>query len=192
MITSFRLLKPEFIEANIKLEVARPNKTESSMHRSYPLAQRNSIGFIYGWPSSREYKIEIRDLVKVRVLAQKLSEIDPEKSGSLLLALERFGKSYYEIYLEDQLLDYMIAFEALFIGEKRIREKKKTIAGSTAKLLGESENQKQEIIKTIESAYDVRNCIVHADLENTSNANVMISLNCNVENILRGCIRKLL
>lgn len=192
VVTAFRLLKPEFIEANIKIGLSRPNEHELYFNSDHGLYQ-NFTGFLYWDSSNTLYKLEISELPEVRALAERISAIDFTKRSALRIALDRFEKLYYERYLEDQLIDCMIAFEALLIGKKS-RDQGSIIPVAAAMLLGKTEEERQEITDVMETAYNIRNCIVHGSdyQQKLSKKLEMATFTRNVESILRSCIKKLL
>lgn len=140
------------------------------------------------------YELGTKDLVQLKGLTEKTSSIDFSKRGTLRIALDRFERSYHEPYLEDQLIDYMIAFEALFIG-KKIHEQSAVITVAAGMLLGTDDEERNDISKTLELAYEIRNCIVHGSDYEQKLANKKIEmhqLTKNVENILRRSLKKLI
>jgi len=105
---------------------------------------------------------EFDEIKKIGKLVKKIEEINFDKRRSFRIAFSRFNRAYEE-YIEDEIIiDFMIAFEALFV--------KKEIAGSSIKekivngcsnLLGENDQEKKEIKNFLEKAWSMRNCIVH-------------------------------
>jgi len=191
VITAFRLLKSDFIEANIKLGISKPGSPGLYLYSDHGVNQ-NFTGFLYWGSQITEYKLDTSELAEVRLLAKKLLEVDFTKRGTLRIALDRFEKSCYETYFEDLLIDCMIAFEALLI-RKNCNSKKRSISFEAAKLLCETEEKRQEISSILKTAYEIRNCIVHgSDYQTLPKEVEMATLTRNVENILRNCIKKVL
>lgn len=108
------------------------------------------------------YCLNLEDIPKLRYLIKKIENVDFSKRKSLELACNRFQRAYDEHNIEDQLIDYMIAFEALFLsGEKYASSRGKIIAIACSSLLGEDDAQRKEIKDVLTKAYKMRNCIVH-------------------------------
>jgi|GEM_PF-5296386 hypothetical protein len=184
VVTAFRLVNPEFIEANIKLTVS--NKSDETF-----MTTEHGFQVFVPYRNFKQYALELKEILEVRTLAQKLATIDFSRRGTMRIALDRFGRSYYEVYPEDQLIDYMIAFEAMFVG-KNIQEKSAVISVATAMLIGKTDTERQEVSEILKTAYKVRNQIVHGSDYANMKSPEMLSLICKVENILRDCIKKLL
>lgn len=71
------------------------------------------------------YHLRTDELAQLRELIERISRIDFEKRKRLKVAIRRFENSYYNTEDEDKLIDYMIAFEAIFtVGERGKRVKK--------------------------------------------------------------------
>ena len=63
--------------------------------------------------------------------------------------------------LENKMIDFFVAFEALYLVEKL--ELSYRLALRTATLLGESSQEKKEIFSFMRDAYNLRSQIVHGD-----------------------------
>lgn len=74
------------------------------------------------------------------------------------IALSRFNFAYRGEY-EKRIIDQMIAFEALYLGDSQ--ELKYKLALRTAFLLGKNIKQREGIFKNMNNAYKIRNDIVH-------------------------------
>ena len=83
------------------------------------------------------------------------------------IAIRRFNYAYERERSEDKLIDYMIAFEALFSeGSGDLRYK---IPTRVARFLETDSDQRRNICNIMKKSYDVRSKIVHG---NRSNINV--------------------
>jgi hypothetical protein len=71
-------------------------------------------------------------------------------------------KSHIEYYLEDTLIDLMIAFEALVFEGEGSESKGRTIAIANSMLIGENEKERRRIRTRLLEAYRVRNVIIHS------------------------------
>ena len=112
---------------------------------------------------------------------------------SFKIALSRFENSYYDIEDEDKLIDYLIAFEALFTKGKKERSKSKVISVECAKLLGIDHKEKEEIREKLSSAYTIRNDIIHGeDFEEELDIELFFNdFVEEIEELLRISLRKL-
>lgn len=62
----------------------------------------------------------VDEIPKLKSLLKKIRELDFNKRQRLQLACKRFQRAYEEGDAEDQLIDLMIAFEALYTQTSRI------------------------------------------------------------------------
>jgi hypothetical protein len=186
VINALRLLKEGYIEANNRLVITvRGSEKKSSLIKETAIPH---------YEFQTAYNLMTKELHQVEELTEQVASFDLSKRKRLRIALDRFERSYYEPYLEDQLIDYMIAFEALFIG-KKMREQSSVIPVAAAMLLGNTEEDREEIIKIMDLAYEIRNCIVHgSDYEERlkNNKTEMQMLTREVEEILRNSLQKLI
>jgi len=80
--------------------------------------------------------------------------------GRMFIALERFNLAYEKKRCEDNIIDYVIAFEALFVNTKRIGMEVGLKAGF---MIEDSKEKITEIYKFMRGVYDLRSSIVHGD-----------------------------
>jgi hypothetical protein len=182
---ALRLLKPGYIDANAILWIA---ETDAKKQTQLSAELHPSID------QFSEYCLATHEIPKLCKLTAKTLNIDLEKRKSLRIAVDRFNRSYYEEENEDRLIDYIIAFEALFSSHER-RSQHAIIAVACAMLLGKSEKQRREIINLLDLAYKTRNCIVHgSDLREMLEEKKLNleELTSKVEQILRASLRKLI
>ena len=85
VILAFRLVKSDFIEANIKIERSEPASL-TYLYSDHGL-KKSFIGFLYWGSKIGKYKIDVDQINEVRALAKKLSEVDFSKRVSLRIAL---------------------------------------------------------------------------------------------------------
>jgi hypothetical protein len=99
------------------------------------------------------------------------------------------NKSFIESYLEDTLIDLMIAFEAsVFEGEDN-RPRNKTMALAIAMLIGTNENERRRIRTKLLEAYPMRNRIIHSL---KSEPNITTELVSEITQYFRRSIKKIL
>lgn len=78
----------------------------------------------------------------------------------MFIALERFNLAYEKKRFVDNIIDYVIAFEALFVNSKRIGME---IGLKSGFLVGDSKEKITEIYKFMRDLYGLRSTIVHGD-----------------------------
>ena len=89
------------------------------------------------------------------------NEIDLRQLVPLNIAISRFNYAYERNKLEDKLIDYMIAFEALFFKHGEIGEFRHKLAVRVARFLKQNYDERKEIMKRMMEFYDKRSAIVH-------------------------------
>jgi hypothetical protein len=155
----------------------------NSWSREGPQLREDRIGW--------GYSLNFEDMPNLISLAKKIQSIDFSKRKSLELACKRFQRAYEEDNIEDQIIDYMIAFEALFLkGEKRVSSRGKIIAIACSTLLGNNDEEREEIKNTLNTAYSMRNSIVHG-AEYTKDVNPFVVVE-EIRHYLRDSIKRFL
>ena len=86
-----------------------------------------------------------------------------DKFRSLALALRRFNLSYDRHHPEDQLIDQMIAFEALYLSGDDRTEKSFRLALRSSYFL-EAGAQRKDVYRDMKCAYNLRSTIVHGGM----------------------------
>lgn len=138
-----------------------------------------------------------KEIVEFVELWKKLKQLENEKPY-LIFALKQFYEPFY--ILEDQLVNYMMAFESLVFGRGKSLPKKygrtpnpygRAIGIAISMLLGKSEEERTEIERDLAVAYELRNKIVHGHLKMSKNHEKrMRKLFDKVEDYLRRSLRK--
>jgi hypothetical protein len=183
-VTGLRLLKRGYIDSNTILWV---EEKESGRHVS--LEWQRAIPTSLGEP----YYLRTDEILSLKRLINKISRINFEKRKSFKIALSRFENSYYDIEDEDKLIDYMIAFEALFTKGKG-RSQHDVIPIACSMLIGKSQKEREKIRETLDYAYTIRNAIVHgADFkEKLRGEQYFNDFVVEVEALLRRSIKELI
>lgn len=185
-VLGLRLLKPGHIEANVILGV-----TTQGQEKQTGLSIEETIMPRLDYP----YHLRTDELSDFKSLVERVLRVDLTHRKPLQIALDRFNRSYNEIESEDKLIDFMISFEALFLGGEKSRAQHAVIPVACAMLLGKSEKERQQIRSLLNPAYDVRNAIVHGLDYEKKLASMKLTLKqlvANVEDILRASLRKLI
>lgn len=106
------------------------------------------------------YILDFDEIPHLQEMVKKVQGLDFDKRKSLRLACRRFQHAYEEEDFEDKLIDFMIAFEALFVkGGKG--EKSQIISAACSMLLGKTDKEREKIRIHLMNAYTVRNKVVH-------------------------------
>lgn len=108
------------------------------------------------------YAVEINEIKEIKKLANKIGKIDFDKRGSLRIACERFSRSYEEHREDEKIIDFMIAFESLFLRGKTAPAGTGQFIGlGCSMLIGKNDKEREEINEFLVEAYKIRNRIVH-------------------------------
>jgi hypothetical protein len=113
----------------------------------------------------------------------------------LNMAINRFNYAYERKRQEDKLIDYMVAFEALFM--KETQELRHRLSVRIAKFLKGKYDERKELSSKFKKIYDIRSKIVHGNTINPKNLEKLEveSLNeliSEVEEQLRVSIKKII
>jgi len=178
IILALRLLKPGELFAPTAFFIKTGKQKSSIVTNTRPLA--NAL------PELFLKRTEIADFVE---LWRKLKPV-PEEKPYLIFALKQFSEIFY--VLDDQLVNYMMAFESLvFRREMVARPHGKAIGISISMLIGKSEEERIKIQNDIVEAYDLRNKIVHGHLEMSKTHQKRVrNLFDRVEDYLRRSLRR--
>jgi len=108
------------------------------------------------------YAIRIDEIDRIKKIANRIKRIDFDKRTSLRIACERFSRSYEEHREDERIIDFMIAFESLFLrGKKAPANTGQFIGLGCSMLLGKNDTQRERINEFLVEAYRIRNKIVH-------------------------------
>ena len=193
IVLAMRLLKKGYISGSCVFYIPTSEKV-------------NTLPFTaieWSWEEGRKletwglkYALNFDDIANLKTLVEKIQSIDFARRKSLHLACKRFQRAYEEVDFEDQLIDFMIAFEALFLkGEKDRSPHGKIISVACSCLLGKNEEESEEIEHFLAEAYSIRNSIVHGSeckkptVEREYEMSEFVS---KIEDYLRVSIKKLL
>lgn len=94
---------------------------------------------------------------------KSFSEIDLEQRAQVGIAISRFNYAYERQGLEDKLIDYMIAFEALFFKTGEWGEYRHKLGVRVARLLAKEYDDRKAIAKEMMEFYDARSKVVHGE-----------------------------
>jgi len=134
-----------------------------------------------------DYKLAEADIPVVSNLFEKISKYRENKRG-LDIAIGRFHSSYVDGDSNDKLIDQMIAFESLYIGDNK--ELGYKLALRTASLLEKDQGERKVIFSNMKRAYNLRGNIVHGS--NQVERRELKEIIPKTEEYLRQSIRKFL
>ncbi|MCW4051213.1 MAG: HEPN domain-containing protein [Candidatus Bathyarchaeota archaeon] len=108
----------------------------------------------------------------------------------LEIAISRFNFIYDRTRNEDKIIDIMVGFESLFVGDKeRPSDRGSYVGTACSMLLGKSQSERQKIKKLLQNAFKIRNKIVHGSKYKKEELNKILP---NLEGLLRDVIKQLI
>ncbi|HKZ45601.1 MAG TPA: hypothetical protein VJ343_02755, partial [archaeon] len=122
--------------------------TSSYMHGSY-------IG-----PKYYLIKAEVDDFKRFR---KDFNKIDLNSLDYIRVAVRRFNYAYERGNLEDKLIDFMVAFEALFFKQGEFGEFRHKLSVRVSRFLEQDYNKRRLIAKDMGDFYEARSQIVHGE-----------------------------
>lgn len=155
LVTSLRLCHKGEITAGPLISAAISN-SQWSFGGSTIWTLVSQRDFLHNEP---KYVLQQSDVPNVNELVGNLAKLRQlEKLDAINIALRRFN-SAYDGYIEDRLIDQMIAFESLYLED--IQELTYKLALRVAFLLGKRGNKRKTIFDNMKAAYRYRSKIVH-------------------------------
>jgi hypothetical protein len=146
VISALRLIKPGTVGCNFILTETLDWNPTGCRYISYGNFKH---------PYRGEYHLEKDEVPDFKEFFKKLEN----KPDFLDIPLRYFNYAYTRERTEDKLIDYMIAFEGLFIeGEVELRYR---LSLRVAAFLGKDRKEKGKIFTRMKKAYDLRSKIVH-------------------------------
>lgn len=107
------------------------------------------------------YKLEKEEVVEFQKFWEEFKQVKLDDYPFLNLALRRFNLAQEKAELHDKIIDYFIAFEALYLKENEFQELRYRFALRTSHLLGQDLKERKEIFSFLNKAYIIRSKIVH-------------------------------
>lgn len=185
VILALRLLKQGCVDGKDVFLIPISDKTQSTLSIWHETIRHQLVD---------TYVLNLDEIPVLKKLLDKIQAIDFSKRKSLYLACKRFQRTYSESDPEYQIIDFMIAFEALFLkGEKAKPQSGEIIAIACSLLLGKNEEEREEIRRFLTEAYSIRNCIVHgSEPKFNEDFSYRIAFISKIEEYLRESIKKFL
>jgi hypothetical protein len=107
------------------------------------------------------YSIKMEEIGKIREIFDKITKADFDRRRYLRIACDRFNRSYGRSMHDEKIIDFMIAFEALFLREEKASSQGQTIGVGGSMLLGKNDLERKQIYDFLIETYKLRNKIVH-------------------------------
>ena len=183
-ITALRIYQKGRVVVGL-LTFATLNNAEWSIGGSSIWPYVSSMDFFEEEPT---YEFLQSDVPEVNKILQNIRQW--RVSGILNIinvTLERFHSAYHGP-IEDRIIDQMIAFESLYLGNEQ--ELTYRLILRTAFLLSKRKDHRSKIFSNLKQAYNYRSRIVHGD--NPPNRNELRPIVHKTEDYLRQSIRRFL
>jgi len=181
LLSALRLFKPGVVGYNLIKTIPitwLPIGVGSATLYGHPLERGK---YVLTESEANEFESFFAEFSKTKSISDRRSPI--------ALALSRFNNTYERRRPEDKLIDYMIAFEALYLrrepGEYGYR-----MAIRVASMLGSTPEEKKQIFSQITTAYRLRGKIVHGSKDIMQKNSVSVEDISKVEQHLRHSIRE--
>jgi len=160
-----------------------------------PYQDWTPIGKIYGqqYTWNMGYSLHSKDVGKLQDLVKKLSQVDFTREQWYAIACERFDQSFHNRLPPDRVIDYCIAFEALFMRGEYPKDRLsmgQTIGIGCSMLLGNNNEEREVIAANLEQIFALRNKVVHGKAFNYSEPDY--EKRVSIEDYLRKSIVKLM
>lgn len=167
------------IGKNISSDVARSLFNKAC--RAFRLYKEGVVGFNYIWAINQEWdfngiisfftlgstdflgnKMEIlnQDIPIFLDLWKKYQTVDNKNQNNIINAISRLSYGAERLRAEDQIVDYFVGLESLFLADNN-PELKYRLALWTAHWVGDNIHERQRIYQIISKGYDQRSKIVH-------------------------------
>jgi len=176
LITALRLFKSGIVGFNIIKTLKTLDVPVINEGTSGALTYKKFLG--------QTYTLTRTEVSEFKSFWSKFSKIDLEQPASLSVAIRRLNYAYERDELEDKLVDFMVAFEALFFKEGERGEFRHKLSVRVARFLEQEYDQRKQIAKKMSEFYDMRSAVVHGEKVNFS-----VEFVNTVEDHLRRSIR---
>ncbi|HEX9430786.1 MAG TPA: hypothetical protein VF944_10450 [Candidatus Bathyarchaeia archaeon] len=154
LVSALRLFKPGTIGFNFIQEA--PTNDAAMFGR----ATRSNLDYKHFW--GPVYSLKGDEIAAFNSFWRAFSELDLAKLP-LGIAINRFNFAFGRLGLEDKLIDFMIAFEALFFKTGEIGENRHKLSIRVAKLLARDYESRKRIAKEMAEFYGMRSGVVHGE-----------------------------
>jgi hypothetical protein len=119
---------------------------------------------------SQTYYFKMEEINQIREIFEKIVKTDFEQRRQLRIACDRLNRSYGKSMYDEKIVDFLIAFEALFV-RKSSPNNGLIIATACSMLLGKTDTERNDIFDFLLETYTLRNKIVHGSVVDYSSIN---------------------
>jgi hypothetical protein len=155
LVTALRLFKPGLIGHNVVRTVSASEEPVPLGITSFTTPYRQFLGDRYSLTKSEANEF--------KRFWEMMSKIDVNAFPQLSMALSRFNYAYERDKLEDKLIDFMVAFEALFFKEGESGEFRHKLSVRVSRFLEQDFMQRNLIAEKMKDFYDKRSKVVHGE-----------------------------
>jgi len=156
LVTALRLFKTGVVGYNIVRIFGSPELP-------VPFGTQTSLTSPYKRFRGEQYTLTKLEGSKFKKFWESLDKIDFDALPQLSIALSRFNFAYERDKLEDKLIDFMVAFEALFFKEGEFGEFRHKLAVRVSRLLEPEYKKRKAIVEKMNEFYDERSMVVHGE-----------------------------
>ena len=159
LVCALRLFKKGWIDYPFIKEIVTPN-----LSREVSYSMKHSKMNIISPPSGISYRLSTDEAKEFKALYDRIEK----KIDSSEVYLKRFNDTYRRVSVEDKLIDYMIAFESLYLVGEAPLEMPYKLAHRVALLLYKTEVERKQTFLEMKKAYSLRSDIVHGERKTRS------------------------
>jgi len=152
LVCALRLFKKGWIDYPFIKEIVAPN-----LSREVSYSMKHSKMNIISPPSGISYRLSRDEATEFKALHNRIKK----KIDSSEVYLKRFNDTYRRVSVEDRLIDYMVAFESLYLVGEAPLEMPYKLAHRVALLLYRDEVERKQTFLEMKKAYSLRSDIVH-------------------------------
>lgn len=110
-----------------------------------------------------KYVLRKEEIIQFKDFWKQISTFFPSEPRRLAIARRRFEIAYERSLPQDKLIDFMIAYEALFFKQGELGEFGHKLSTRVSKLLRKTYQERATVAKEVKEFYDKRSKIVHGE-----------------------------
>jgi hypothetical protein len=164
-----QIARKEFDEACSALRLFKSGATGYDYIRIKPTSWAVHVGayttssIAARLPIGTQYTLSNEEVSNFLKFWDFFKKVRQKRQNRIEIAIRRFNFGYERARPEDKLIDWMIAFEALFLGRGGRQELEYRLALRGSTLIGKEPNDREKIFNELKEAYRQRSNIVHGD-----------------------------
>jgi hypothetical protein len=155
LVTTLRLFKRGIVWSNMI-------RTTSTYELPIPIGISH-FSSPYKSLLGEQYSLTESEFKDFREFWNAIKRIDLEGHAQLSIAIRRFNYAYERSNLEDKLIDFMVAFEALFFKEGESGEFQHRLSVRVSRFLEQEYEQRKLVAKKMREFYNERSKVVHGE-----------------------------